>query len=145
MFGSVDVKSTSVHFYVQRSGDFSLTNAVIPLDVARLNIGGAMNLGTGVFTVPVDGIYYFEFSGLRDAYDATPIGITLAVNGVGIGNCYGEGIQNYFLPLSGISASLQLKTGDQITLFKQSGTLNDDGAHWTHFTGWLVEENLVLG
>jgi len=103
-----------------------------------------MNLATGVFTVPVNGIYHFEFSGLRDAKDATSISVHLHVNGVSVGGCYGGNLQNDFVALSGISASLQLRTGDRVTFFKSSGTLNDD-AQWSHFTGWLVEEELVLG
>jgi len=49
------------------------------------------------------------------------------------------------LTLSGVSASLRLKTGDQVRLFKREGALNDYiGNHYTHFTGWLVEEDLEL-
>jgi len=145
IFGSVDVKSKSVHFFVQRSSDFSLANVVIPFDLERLNVGGAMNLAAGVFTVPVDGIYHFEFLGLRDLTDSNSIAVGLNVNGVRTGTCHGTNLPNYFVGLSGISASLRLKIGDQVTLIKGSGTLNDDIAHYTHFTGWLVEEDLVLG
>ena len=141
----MDVKSKSVHFFVQRSSDFSSANVVIPFDLERLNVGGAMNLATGIFTVPVDGIYHFEFSALRDSTDATSMNIGLDVNGVRTGTCYVTSLANYFMALSGISASLKLKIGDQVTLFKSAGTLNDNTNHYTHFTGWLVEEDLVLG
>jgi len=120
-----------------------LANVVLPFDLERLNVGGAMNLATGVFTVPVDGIYHFQFSGLRDYTDATGMSIGLNVNGVNTGNCYSSSLPSYSVGLSGISASLRLKVGDQVTLFKGSGTLRED-AHYTHFTGWLVEEDLVI-
>ena len=62
----MDVKIQSVHFFVKRSTtNFELTNVVIPFDIERLNVEGAMNLATGVFTVPLDGIYHFEFPALK--------------------------------------------------------------------------------
>jgi len=134
LYGSVDVKTKSVHFYVQRTGDFNLTNAVIPFNIEHLNEGGAMDLAAGVFTVPVDGIYHFEFSGLKDL-DGVGMYIFLQVNGVNFGTAYGANLANYYLALSTISTSLRLKVGDQVRLFKTTGTL-DDGPY-SHFTGWL--------
>ena len=141
LYGSVDVKIKSVHFFVQRSSDFTLADTVIPFDIERLNVGGAMNLATGIFTVPVDGIYHFDFTGMKDV-DAANIFIALQVNGITIGDSYATSLPN-FLTLSGISASLRLKIGDQVRLYKTGGTLNDFG-RYTHFTGWLVEEDLAL-
>lgn len=102
-----------------------------------------MNLATGVFTVPLDGIYHFEFSAMKLAYELANV-VYLQVNGVEIGTSYASNLNTY-LTLSGISASLRLKTGDQVRLFKLEGALNDYvGNHYTHFTGWLVEEDLEL-
>ena len=58
--GQVDVKTKTVHFFVQRNSPFSTTNAVIPFDVACLNQGNAFDLASGIFTVPVPGIYHFD-------------------------------------------------------------------------------------
>jgi len=118
-----------------------LDNAVIPFETERLNEGGAMNLVTGIFTVPVDGIYHFEFTGIK-LNDPTELRVFLQVNGVNIGEAYATNLPNH-LSFSGIG-SLRLKTGDQVRLYKTTGTIYDDVDHYTFFTGWLVEEDLML-
>ena len=59
----VDVKSFPVHFYVERNSPFSSSGNTIPFQVERLNMGGAMNLNSGVFIAPKAGIYEFSFIG----------------------------------------------------------------------------------
>jgi len=74
----VDLKTKSVHFFAQRNTTFSAAKKVIPFEVSRLNEGGAMDLASGIFTVPVSGIFHFEFSGLRD-FNTTDFNINLSV------------------------------------------------------------------
>lgn len=133
----MDVKSSSIHFTVQRKTDFNLTNVVLPFEYELLNVGNAMNLVSGVFTAPVDGIYHFEFSGMKDSESPAQIYVSLQVNGVTIGTSYASNL-NYHLFLSGINASTRLKRGDEVRLYKTTGILNDN-SHFTHFSGWLVE------
>jgi len=118
-----------------------LTNAVIPFDRVLLNEGEAMNAATGIFTVPVDGIYHFDFTAMKD-FDSIDVYIYLQVNNETVGNSYAPSLS--FVSLSGISASFRLKIGDQVRLFKTTGTLNDNAGHYTYFSGWLVEEDLLL-
>ena len=66
MIGNVDIKTKSVHFYVQRNSSFSNEETIISFEFARLNEGEAMNLTSGTFTAPVPGIYHFEFSAQKD-------------------------------------------------------------------------------
>jgi len=124
------------------SGDFALNNTVIRFDTQLLNEGDAMNLATGIFTVPVDGIYHFDFKGIKSSSPSW-LRVFLQVNDVSIGEAF-AGSENY-AALSGIGASLRLKTGDQVRLYKAEGIIHDySPAHFTFFTGWLVEEDLKL-
>ena len=102
-------------------------------------------MASGIFTVPVPGIYHFDFSATKDR-SADHLSIFFLVNGASIGraytNQYGVGTENAVV----LSASLQLAAGDRVNLFFDNvwnNVLYDDGAHRTHFVGWLVEEYLM--
>lgn len=141
----MDVKTKSIHFYVQRSTNFGVSNAVIPWEVVRLNEGGAMNIASGIFTAPVPGIYHFEYSGVK-LNSALYLCVFLQVNGVTIGtagsNAGGEpGIYESY----SLTASLRLKAGDTVRLYNsldgilyEANTVN----YKNQFAGWLVEEDL---
>ncbi len=136
--GSVDVKSSPVYFYVQRSSPFNTTNIPIPFQLEKLNIGGAMNLGSGTFTAPRPGTYFFSFSGISESGSPD---IALYVNGglVGAGNS-----QTSFDTLT-LQSTLHLNAGDKVTLqMFISGTLYDTGNHYTHFIGWLLQEDFAF-
>ena len=142
VIGNVDIKTKSVHFYVQKSYNFPLENAVIPFELERLNEGEAMNLTSGIFTAPVPGIYHFEFSGVK-ARSSTMLDIYLQVNGQNIGHACTVEVIMRDEEASSLSASLRLKEGDKVNLYNHyNSALYDDQYHRTHFTGWLVEEDL---
>jgi len=62
--GYLDMKSSPIHFYVQRSTPFKEENRIIrPYEIELLKQGGAMNRISGVFKAPVNGIYFFSFRG----------------------------------------------------------------------------------
>ncbi len=56
----------SIAFFAKRNSSFSIslprTNS-IPFPVVRLNYGDAFDSSTGLFKAPINGIYYFYFSG----------------------------------------------------------------------------------
>ena len=138
IIGNVDIKTKSVHFYVQRSSSFGDITSGIPFELARLNEGGGMTLYSGVLKAPVAGIYHFAFSGIRES-SAGMLDVYLQVNGenVGLTNTYGG--------RASLTASLRLKAGDEVRLYNyHNSILYDDQYHRTHFTGWLVEEDLLL-
>ncbi len=146
-------KSTSsgIYFYVQRFGNKLLPAAkdgVIRFNKERLNIGGAMNISTGVFTVPKAGIYHFSASVAKEGYSIDAIHslkIYFRVNGNKIGMS-GIGGTVAGAPVN-IPPTLKLKKGDRVDLWKENnnGILEyrtGELAH--HFTGWLLAEEDLL-
>ena len=89
--GYVDVKSSEsgIYFYVQISNPATapvpLANGVLRYDHQVSNIGGGMNLKTGVFTAPKAGLYTFSFSMSKTGHEFDFMDINLRVNGVRIG------------------------------------------------------------
>ena len=123
-----------------------MTNkGILRFQLARLNIGSAMNLSTGIFTVPVNGIYHFEFSAVKDALRESAI--YLQVNGARVASSFSQiqlAVIGRALVTGVLNASFRLKRGDRVNIFKDQVDLYDNEFHYTHFTGWLVEEDLIL-
>jgi hypothetical protein len=110
-----------------------------------------MNLQTGKFTAPRPGIYFFSFSGLASfpAKSWVGFGVDLVLNGGLIGDGYveeGNTNADQKSPLT-LQSTLNLKKGDQVWLQiggRSTGTyLFDDSYHRTHFTGFMLEEEIV--
>ena len=101
-----------------------------------------MNIGTGVFKAPKAGTYYFAFSGMK-TNQAIHSTIEFRLNGNRIGSSFFGSTINTWTAGS-LHANLKLKTGDEITLQLNAGPLYDDGNIYTHFTGILLEEDLVI-
>ena len=141
VIGVNDVKTGAgaVSFYAIRNTPYSTTNSVIPYDGLQLNIGGGMNLKTGVFTVPVNGRYFITFkatSGKANASNWLVLGLNDGVIGVSTATT------NWIsMPLF---ATMNLKKGDKIYAKLADGSLMDDGLHHTHFSGFLLEEDLLF-
>nr|CAH0101839.1 unnamed protein product [Daphnia galeata] len=151
--GYNDVKSAPVHFYVQRNRQFSTYQTPIPFDLAVVNEGNAMNLTSGIFTAPRPGIYFFSFTGLAyfpASSSRVALGVSLYLNGGQIGTGWVEESNNVAgqqSPLT-LQSTMNLKSGDQVWVainWQATGAyLGDNSAyHWTHFTGWMLEEEIV--
>ena len=138
--GYVDVKSSSgVYFYVGRNSPYSTTESVIPYDVASLNIGGAMDLASGVFTAPVSGRYQFNFVAQADVDSGTAV--ILRWNGGQIARGYGRLLFNTLA----MTATVSLQKNDRIDTYLDRGVVYDCiDCYNTQFTGILLEEDLVL-
>jgi len=112
--------------------------------LARLNQGNAFDLSSGVFNIPVNGIYHFDFTALK-----TPTfhgaWVDLQVNGVSIGRAGTDQSSTGTYDVVSLSSSLRLAAGDRVNLFNwNAGSCYEDPAgRYTHFTGWLVQEDLL--
>jgi hypothetical protein len=136
--GYSDVKSVPTYFYVQRSTKFSTTNIAIPFEIAILNIGGAFDLPSGIFTAP------------RTSKALLQMVIALYWNG----NEVGRGVSEEANSIWGqneqlsIQSTLSLNAGDKIWVqIKTLGAgmlLHDEPLNYNHFSGWLLEEEFSM-
>lgn len=142
------MKTKTVHFFVQSNTSVEEPDANITFEKDVLNVGDAMDITSGVFTAPVDGIYHFEFSGLT----SDRLNVVLKKNDADVALTavdfsYLNGNFNYASSIS-LATSLQLSADDQVYLYKSgNGTLYQDGhlgVPNTHFTGWLVIDTSAL-
>jgi hypothetical protein len=149
--GYADVKSTHVHFYVTRNSHFKTEITPIPFDLAVVNEGNAMDLRSGKFTAPRPGTYFFSFAGLARLSSSSNANFYsyLFLNGNQIGTSF---VQENKYPVDQHSPmsfqwTLNLKKGDQLWLtIGYSGSdsyLYDSSGHLTHFTGFMLEEEIV--
>ncbi len=136
-----DIISSPVQFFVTRNTNWGTLNTPIQFQIERLNIGNAMNLGTGKFTATKAGTYYFAFSGQKTNIGTdTIVNLRLNNNNVGTAPMHSS---SFFT--ASIHATLKLKLGDEITLVLISGVLQEfKDEYLTQFTGMLLEEDLVI-
>ena len=112
-----------------------------------------MNLTSGTFTAPRDGIYSFAFTGFANL-PASSSRVFLRVqmywngNGVGVGYAdeTGSTTANQYETFS-FQSTFNLQKGDDIWLAIDADM--STGAHlfgggYTHFSGYLLEEKIVL-
>ena len=148
--GFEDIISLPTYFYVQKTINFNQANTPIPFEVEILNVGGAMNLQTGKFTAPRTGKYFFSLSGLGYFPASSSylyMYLHLVKNGSRIANAHSDttspgGEWETF----SLQSTLQLQVGDQIWVeiggISAGARLHGDS--YTHFTGWLLQEDVSL-
>jgi hypothetical protein len=110
-----------------------------------------MDLASGIFTAPRPGIYFFSFAGVARLSDPSSALFYsfLYLNGNLIGASrvsQNNGPVDQYSPLT-LQATLNLKTGDQLWVqigyYDSSSYLFDGSDHLTHFTGFMLEEEIA--
>ena len=144
ILGYSDLKSRKVYFYVQKRADYGRAWSIIPWDREILNIGNHMNLLSGTFTAPVDGIYHFSLNLMGSS--GGPLEVEMRKNmQETVGRAYTERSWLGYAACN-LQVTLQLKKDENINIVFIRGYIYQEiflGAV-NHFTGWLVEENLTL-
>ncbi len=147
------MKSAPSYFYVQRNSSFNTTNIAIPFQVAKLNIGSAFDLPSGIFTAPRTGTYFFSFIGFPQYFASTSLfrmTVALVLNGNRIGVGEAEEANTLLNQNDQVSlqSTLSLKPGDKIWIeivdMSAGMYLFDGNNHYSHFSGWLLEEEFSL-
>ena len=138
--GVVDVKSSPVYFHVQRNEPYTLNGTTIPFQIEQLNVGGGMDITSGIFTVPKSGIYFFSFTGIKTPPADRQLDIDLYHNSNRITKAYGTPVTGSFTVT--LSSTLSLKSGDQVSLRLNAGELQENSAHHTNFNGLLLQEEM---
>ena len=109
-----------------------------------------MDLTSGKFTAPRPGIYFFSFTGLakfQTSSSSVGFGVDLYLNGGQIGSGYVDetNTPGQDSPLT-FQSTMNLKKGDQVwvAIWSKTGAyLVDNGSHHTHFTGFMLQEEIV--
>ncbi|XP_030017087.1 complement C1q tumor necrosis factor-related protein 3-like [Sphaeramia orbicularis] len=97
---------------------------------------GEYNKGTGIFTAPVEGIYYFSFSGHNNS--CRPMGLKLMLNGKHILSVYNHAAGDRWETATN-GMTLTLKAGDQVYMDLWANTwIMDNCNHHTTFTGFMI-------
>jgi len=110
-----------------------------------------MDLASGIFTAPRNGIYFFSFTGharFLSSESYVSLGVFLYLNGHQIGTGYvteASTLGEMWSPLT-LQSTLNLKKGDQVwvqIVFMTLSSLFDNEYHYTHFTGFMLQEEIV--
>merc|ERR1711935_213193 len=107
---------------------------------AYTNIGGGLDIDTGIFTCPIGGTYIFQFH--IATHDNKKALLSIRKNGEEIASIFDQNHKdNHKNSMAGQSIILDVKKGDEIVVYAYTGTWLADFPmnHYTHWVGLLLK------
>merc|ERR1712106_1120791 len=107
---------------------------------AYTNIGGGLDIDTGIFTCPIGGTYIFQFH--IATHDNKKALLSIRKNGEEIASIFDQNHKdNHKNSMAGQSIILDVKKGDEIAVYAYTGTWLADFPmnHYTHWVGLLLK------
>jgi hypothetical protein len=123
-----------VAFDAYRTTNYYTDGRVIPYEAFEVEMGGGMDLTTGVFTAPIAGIYSFTGT-WRDGSTSTSADVYIRKNGSIIGYTYSHG-EDY--GSFGMTVLVSLAKGDTVDSYLYGGAISSSSDRYIHFTGHLI-------
>ncbi|MEQ2283082.1 hypothetical protein AMECASPLE_007507 [Ameca splendens] len=122
---------------IDTGGSMGPFNAEVTLIYKKVFVNtGSFNPGTGIFSAPVRGVYYFSFSGHN--HSSKPMGLRLMKNGEQMVTVYNHPAgERYETATNGMT--LQLEVGDQVYMgLRQNTWIIDNVNDHSTFIGLLL-------
>merc|ERR1711926_43023 len=138
---SLSGKTLGVYFNAYRSkaydggGEENLT-----FNGTYCNVGGGLDIDTGIFTCPTGGTYLFMFH--IAAHDNKKALLSVRKNGEEIASIFDQNHKdNHKNSMAGQNIILDVKKGDEIVVYAYTGTWLADFPmnHYTHWVGLLLK------
>ncbi|KAK3096438.1 hypothetical protein FSP39_000131 [Pinctada imbricata] len=125
-----------VAFSAYPSSSLTLSaNSKVVFGKTRTNIGNAYSTNTGIFTVPVDGVYAFHWTIMVNKGRYSEIFIQVNGSNKAVMFAHANGYSNYYSPSQ--SYVTELKKGDQVSLYNRGSTGYAYSTYST-FTGYRL-------
>ncbi|XP_039905502.1 uncharacterized protein LOC120744971 [Simochromis diagramma] len=121
-------------------GPFSEMNKVVIYKNVFLNLGGAYNMNTGIFTVPFSGVYSLAVTIFSDA--GSPGNMLAACANLQVNNKVMARAKEFNTndqeDSATIVVAMHLKVGDMVTVTLSSGCYLCDESYYNTFSGFLL-------
>merc|ERR1711970_1079101 len=104
------------------------------------NTGGGLDTDTGIFTVPMGGVYMFQFH--IATHDNKKALLSIRKNGEEIASIFDQNHKdNHKNSMAGQNIIMDVKRGDEIVVYAYTGTWLADFPmnHYTHWVGLLLK------